>query len=247
MDRNRHEERSSPDEGLIQTIQQAREIAQPSTFSPSITDKPYRAVSIYVSVILAKTGISANQITFLWILLGLVGVVALAAPSYVVRLAGAILIEISYLFDYVDGEVARLQHRSSKRGVFLDLAGHGLIKTAIFLAIGYQVVLVTGRFEYLILAALACVGIANGHASMAYAEVARVTMQPRIAAASSGAAHRSGLRELLNLSGYWFESAGIFAIVLLGAVFDHLAWVLVFYGFLGPLWCVYRLLKYKHE
>ncbi len=229
MDRNRS------GKSFIQKIQDARGVAQPLIVSPSMTDNLYRGVSIYLSVPLAKAKVSANQITVFWILLGLFGLVALAAPKYGVRVAGAVLINVSYLFDYVDGEVARLHGRSSRWGLFLDLVGHGLIKTALFLAIGYRIVLATGRFEYLILAILACVGISNGHATVAYGEVAGVAMQRRTGAVPTGTTSKSNFRKLLFLAGYAFESVGIFGTVLLGAILDRLDWVLLLYGCFGPL------------
>ena len=173
--------------------------------------------------------------------------VALIDPRYGVRLTGAAAIEVSYLFDYVDGEVARLQGRSSRRGLFLDLVGHGLIKTAVFLVIGYRIVLATGRFEYLILAILACVGVSNGHAAVAYGEVAGVAMQSKVGAVSTGPTKESNLRKVLSLAGYVFESFGIFWIVLIGAIVDRLDWVLFLYGCLGPLWCLYRIWKMRYE
>ncbi|MGH9450310.1 MAG: CDP-alcohol phosphatidyltransferase family protein, partial [Terriglobia bacterium] len=229
---------TSSDLDFNRRIREARGIAQPSAFSPNVTDIPYRTVSIYPSVVLARLGITANQITIGWIILGIVGVVALGSQAYAFRLAGAILLEVAYLLDFVDGEVARLTNRTSQLGYLLDLAGHGVIKTALFLAIGYGVFASTQRYEMLVLAFLACVGVMNGHLVPMFVSEAFPQAVPQPAPAAT---QRSVLRSALSWPTYLFESPGIYLLVLLGAIFNRLDWVLVFYGILGPLWFLYRL------
>ncbi|MGH9471237.1 MAG: CDP-alcohol phosphatidyltransferase family protein [Terriglobales bacterium] len=200
-------------------------------------------------MVLAQMGVSANQLTVGWIILGVVGVLTLGSGSYGARVAGAVLVEISYLFDYVDGEVARLQGRTSSLGVLLDLAGHGVIKSALFLAIGYGVFSWTHSSALLILAFLACVGVISGYMTPHFAAEA---FPASGSSQFDGAANPAGgpslkrvLRLLAAQGAYAFESAGIYLLVLIGAVVDRLEWVVIFYGVFGPLWFVYRLAKYR--
>lgn len=192
---------------------------------------------------------SANQLTIFWIILGIVGVVALGSASYAARVAGGVLLEISYLFDFVDGEVARLKSRTSKLGVLLDLAGHGIIKTTLFLAIGYGVFSSTHRAAVLILAFLACAGVANGNMTPLFVAEAFPPSGSHEKAADSTPAVRPSagrfLRCAIGQTLYLFESPGIYLLVLLGAIFGLLEWVIVFYGVLGPLWFIYRLARYR--
>src|SRR5258707_1360239 len=123
MERDRNQSGLGEAPGAVHDINLARKIAQPPGSNSTITDIPYRAVSIFPSIWLARTRVTANQITLLWGFLGLVAVIGLAWPSQNVRIGAAVLLEFSYLLDFVDGEVARLQHRTSKRGFFYDLSG----------------------------------------------------------------------------------------------------------------------------
>lgn len=81
-----------------------------------------RRVSIYLSWWLSrKTRVTPNLLTFCGILCGLA-----AAASYMVgtsgtMLLGCILYQLAYLFDCVDGEVARIKGLTSRSGVWLDL------------------------------------------------------------------------------------------------------------------------------
>ena len=232
---------------VLQRLKEARRIAQPPETTGSISDISYRAVSIFPSLVLARLGISPNQITVLWIFLGLAGVIALGSPDYTARVLGALLLQFSYLLDFVDGEVARLQNRISKRGYFLDLAGHGLVKAGLFLALGYHLLDSSRGYEYLLLAFSACVSISNGHALPFYASHARVHDRPTATRAKTRKATVGMLKKLLALVALLFESPGLFAAVFAGAVLDSLALVVLFYGLLGPVWFLYRARKYRYE
>ncbi len=233
--------------GFVQRLREARRLAQPREFSPSVTDEPYRLISIFPSLLLARLGITPNQITLFWVLLGLVGVAALGSAEYTLRVAGALLLQFSYLLDYVDGEVARLQKRSSKKGMYYDLMGHGLVKTGLFLALGYQAFRSLHSPEILILAFFGCVSISNGYALPFYAASAGVRTQPSPETVQAPPVKLGTTRKLLNLTSLLFESPGLYAVVLLGVMVDQPQWVVVFYGLTGPVWFLHRLLKYRYE
>jgi phosphatidylglycerophosphate synthase len=228
---------------FLERVREARRIAQPPAVSPSATDIPYRHVSIFPSVVLARWGVRPNEVTVTWIFLGLVGVLAIGWPAYSARVAGAILLQVSYLLDFVDGEVARLRRQTSKRGLFLDLTGHGLIKTALFLAAGYRVFIATGKFAFLLLAFSACVSISNSYALQFYA--ASASLHNRSAPERGVAGPAGSLRQWLGLVGYLFESPGLYGTVLVAAILNRLDWVLILYGFLGPLRLWHRAMKYR--
>jgi len=231
--------------GTFQNLAEARRIAQPKEHSPAITDIPYRAISIYPSLLLARAGVSPNAITVAWGCLGIIAVAGLAYPSYGVRVAAAILLEVSYLLDFVDGEVARLQERTSNRGFFIDLASHGLIKAALFLFVGYRVLVVTGRMEYLVLAFSAATFVTNIHMLPYYAKDASVTDNRPRRNPGGGLSIRELIVKVLGLAGIAFESPGLYGFVLAGAIFDRWTWILMFYGVLSPFWYFYRAAKYR--
>jgi phosphatidylglycerophosphate synthase len=248
MDRDRHENGSAGSKGVIPGLREARRIAQPPGSSPSVTDIPYRKVSIYLSVPLAKLSATPNQITVVWILLGLAGDVGLGFSQYWIRVGAAAVFQLSYILDYVDGEVARLQGRTSRRGLFLDLSGHCLIKTGVFLGVGYHVVASTGRLEYLILAFLACVSVSNLSSLYTFASYAGVSVWKTSDSQDPTQRPRaSTLRRLLGLFGIFFESPGIYALVFIAAVFERAEWLLLFYGIWGPLWLLFRAHEYRYE
>jgi hypothetical protein len=80
-----------------------------------------RPLAALVVVPLARTGITPNQVTFATLPVFLAGAALLALwPSWGAFVAGAGIIELSYVLDCADGQLARLKGTSSPVGAHLD-------------------------------------------------------------------------------------------------------------------------------
>ncbi|NHH96726.1 Phosphatidylinositol phosphate synthase [Candidatus Nitrosotalea sp. FS] len=94
-----------------------------------------------IGKVFAATGLSAN----FWTAIGL-GFAFASAIVYAIHLdysfiLGGILLLVSGFFDIVDGQVARITGKTSKKGAFLDSVFDKIAEVAIFLGIligGYQ-------------------------------------------------------------------------------------------------------------
>jgi phosphatidylglycerophosphate synthase len=97
-----------------------------------------RRLSWRLSLRLARTRITPNQITIFNTALGLGCAALLASTTYWLRLCGALLFLMSIVVDGVDGEVARLRMLESSFGEKLDVFTDNLVHVAIFagMAIG---------------------------------------------------------------------------------------------------------------
>ena len=231
--------------------QELRRIAQPPEYSPSRADRLYRPLSIYLSIPLARRGAAPNGITVGWIVIGLCGAGCLVSSLWIVRIVGGLLLEFSYLLDFVDGEVARLTRRSSTVGTFLDLMGHGLIKTALPLAAGASAFVQTGSRFMLLAGAIGAVTIGVGdslrfHAACASGRLGTADLE------RAAHAHRR-LRELPlarlagNLFEHGFESPGLFGLVLLAALSNRLALLTIYWMIAGPIWICLRAVDYSRR
>ncbi|MBI2216266.1 MAG: CDP-alcohol phosphatidyltransferase family protein [Candidatus Rokubacteria bacterium] len=233
------------------SIAELRAIAQPREYSPSITDRLYRLGSIYVSIPLARVGATPNRITVAWIVLGLAAVALVASESWLARIGGALLLQLSYLLDYVDGEVARLTGRKSAAGEFLDLVGHGLVKTSLPLGVGWSAAVETGSGALLAAGALGAVAIAVGDTLRFYA------------ACVSGALGAGDLGHVVpvRMAGKrWsplgigraafalsFESPGLYALTLVAALADAMALLAVWWAVAGHVWWISRAHRYARR
>ncbi len=230
-----------PKASFAQRLREARRLAQ--NYEPNWTDIPYRAISIFPTLVLARARVTPNQVTVLWTVTGLLAVFALASADGKIRLAGAVALQLSYVLDLVDGELARMNDRSTNRGCFLDLVGHGLVKTALFLPTGYGLFVGTQKSIYLILAFCACVSISGIHGLKFY--VTYVSGQhSALAAKDRPRRKRNAVKWILIVTNILFESPGLYGMILLGVVFNGLHWVVLFYGLVGPPHLLCRVVKY---
>jgi phosphatidylglycerophosphate synthase len=102
-----------------------------------------RSASPYFSWLFLRIGFSPNQLTYLMIVCGVLGGVAVALPTsgtagLVSAVAGAFLIQAYLLLDCSDGEVARYSERTSITGVYLDRIGHYLSEVALLIGLGFR-------------------------------------------------------------------------------------------------------------
>jgi len=127
----------------LPSVRELRTVTQPE----SVVNRPnaehwmgrlyLRNLSPYVTRIALRAGLSANSVTALMILIGLIGVwsFALSGPLAYIGVAG---VQIYLLLDCVDGEVARFRGTQSAKGIYLDRWGHYVVETSMFIALGVR-------------------------------------------------------------------------------------------------------------
>ncbi len=94
-----------------------------------------RPISIYITRLLLYTPITANQVTFIMLLLGLASGALFIFNNYWMSLAGGILAVFGLILDCTDGEIARYRKTSSLRGALLDRFTHMLVYPFMFVGI----------------------------------------------------------------------------------------------------------------
>ena len=94
-----------------------------------------RAISRPLSMLLARTPVTPDQITVASFLLGVLGAGFLVLANSSFWIAGGIMIQVASIVDGCDGEVARLKHRSSARGGWLDTVLDRYADTALAFAV----------------------------------------------------------------------------------------------------------------
>jgi phosphatidylglycerophosphate synthase len=225
---------------LYENLAETRRLAQLP--GESWADRRYRSLSIFLSVPLVRAGISANEVTIGWIILGILGAVALGFPNYGVRVFGACLLQFSELLDFVDGEVARLSEQTSRLGAFLDNVGHDVLRRGLFLPIGYQVFRATHSLAYLLLAFSSAVFVGSYRMAPILAEYVGL----RETAENSGSTLPSRNTCLARkvVAPLFLLMRNVKTVIFISTIFDRLAWVLFYYAIASPvllLWRIFRL------
>lgn len=113
-----------------------------------------RRLSIRITRVLLPTGISANQTTVLGILIGLAGAALLAVNEYWAQIVAILLLQLSFVLDFCDGEIARFEREvegvsSGAGGAYLDWVGHYYIPAVMTGAVGWAVFRETGDWWWL--------------------------------------------------------------------------------------------------
>ncbi len=110
------------------------------------------------TVLLLKTSITPNQITWISILLGLLGSATLLLGTRRGDVACGLLFVASYILDNCDGEIARAKNLKSRFGAVLDTAGDFVVHMTFFMTLGVAIYLRTGANFWLWCGGLAALG-----------------------------------------------------------------------------------------
>jgi phosphatidylglycerophosphate synthase len=94
-----------------------------------------RKVSLFVSRLLAPTGVTPNQMTVACAGIGLLGAACFLSAAPARQLAGGVLFLLHSILDGCDGEIARLKFLESRRGGVLDFWSDNVVHAAVFAAI----------------------------------------------------------------------------------------------------------------
>ena len=119
----------------MESIKELRKICQ-SEMSHADTwqDKLIcRRFSIYITRLLLPTPITAIQASWILLIIGFIPGIFFIKNQH---LAGVIALQLWYIFDGVDGEIARYKKQTSLTGAYFDHIIHYVIHPYIFLTIG---------------------------------------------------------------------------------------------------------------
>lgn len=118
-----------------------RAVAQPDTVVGRRNSEHWagtylRKGSIFLTKALLPTGISANAVTWLMIVIGIGGPLILLVDGWWPFIACAVLIQLHILVDCSDGEIARWRDQISTAGVYIDRLGHYAVESLLPIALG---------------------------------------------------------------------------------------------------------------
>ena len=97
----------------------------------------WRYISFPLTSIFLFLDFSANNVSFLSLLVGLTGCIFFALGSYLSSILGGVCLWLWMILDYVDGNIARYNNNESKTGHYLDAQNEFLVLHIYFVAIGY--------------------------------------------------------------------------------------------------------------
>jgi len=131
---------------MVESIKELRKICYKDSNKkrPLYMELVTMKISIYVTKLLLYTGIHADQVTMLMVLLSLIGSGMMAFGSLWMMFIGITIIHFTVVLDNVNGEVARHKKEGSLIGSFLEEFYHSISTPFVFFSFGYGVYAQTG-------------------------------------------------------------------------------------------------------
>lgn len=127
------------------TLDELRTVCQPDDVVGRVNGEHWagrlymRRVSLRVTRVLLRTGISADAVTWAMIASGLLAALALTVPHPLMPLVTFALVQVQLLLDCCDGEIARWRGTCTPAGIYLDRIGHYSTDAALVIALGVRV------------------------------------------------------------------------------------------------------------
>jgi phosphatidylglycerophosphate synthase len=118
-------------------------------------------LSPFLTVVCLRLGLSPDQVTIVGGAAGMIGAALLFLPLGIWTLVGVVLLQLGYVLDFSDGQVARMTGRSSSAGSYLDWLTHFYVPVLAALAIAASLAAATGWFLYLVAGSLAALELAG--------------------------------------------------------------------------------------
>jgi len=230
--------------------------------------KILRPAALPLTWLLLHTSVTANQVTLAALIVGLLGVVLLAAVPSVFFLISVLLLQSWYLLDHVDGQIARYRKTSSLSGRFFDFLMHHLIHGLLPAGLAWYSYAVSGNLFWLALGFPAVVGmiflnlIQDVKCKVFVEKIISNEAGPVQAAASSGETAETGapskapLASAVSIAHKIAEMHVLMNLLTLAALFENFLWpgpwrfyFFVFYAVLVPglvaLKCFYWITRRK--
>jgi hypothetical protein len=108
-----------------------------------------RKISIYISFLFVKIGIKAMAVTTIVLFLGILSALAFSTGGKIWFFAGILLLQLWYVMDQVDGEVARYNEETSFTGMYFDKLVHYIVHPIVFMGIGVGLYRDSGQIFYM--------------------------------------------------------------------------------------------------
>ena len=107
-----------------------------------------RDMALPVSWVFLHTPVTANQVTLLSLVVGLAACLLFCAGTKGAMLGGALMLQLWYLLDHVDGHIARYRNQTSTTGVYFDYITHYVIHAGVFAGLGIGAARITGNSTF---------------------------------------------------------------------------------------------------
>lgn len=222
-----------------------------------------RKISIWITYFLIDRSISPNQVTILWIVLGVFGSLLFIINAYWVSMVAIFLLYASWILDNVDGELARYRKQFSIEANFLDMLGHQVILPLVFGCLTFSMILKNTDVGIIFLGIVASVLVTplnkmqeNALLLLSIKAISDhdIPESMKTSVDSDRAEEMEGKslkRRVIAFTGMIFSQVGMVYLLIIAVIVDFTKGYLLFYGIGIPLVlipkCLIRLRTLKRD
>lgn len=148
---------------MVESLKELNQICQKPRYRETgnwMVRNILRDLALPITWLLLHTPVTAHQVTTASLLVVLGGIALFAAKSPGAFFAGVLLLQLWYLLDHVDGQIARYRKTASLSGRFFDFLTHHIVHACVFFALGLYGYAETGGFFYVVAGFFSALGIA---------------------------------------------------------------------------------------
>ena len=228
---------------MVQSIKKLREICQKPVINlnPFYARKVTRKISIYFTWVLIHLKASGNTISLSMLITGIIASLFFTLGNYSGYIIAVLLLQIWYILDHVDGELARYWKKTSAKGIFIDKLNHHIVHPLIFLFLGIglyrqldnPLTLILGGFTAYFLLLQDLINIDKKDAICAFNNKVNKNIKENISLKNRL------FRKVIELV---YRIPGIMNIVTLAAFFNLLYYAFLFYVATFPIMILIKLI-----
>lgn len=153
----------------VPPIKKLKQICSKKKKLSSWTEVQFRKVSIYLTKLLLYTPITGNQVTFLSLLIGMIGGLVLSVGTFWSFFVGTLVFIFHNILDLSDGEVARYRKTITFRGQYLARFTHYVVDTSMDIGLVVGTYKLFGSYNILLFGiTMVIFGMLIKYASAAY-------------------------------------------------------------------------------
>ncbi len=240
---------------MVESILELRKICQKPLPDPDLRRRITRHFSIYLTKLLLYTPITANQISFLTIIISISAGFFFALGNYWNSLIGVFLMQLALILDANDGEIARYRKSASLNGQFVDIISHSVAIPAALIGItiafsNNQIYLILGLIAVTFVFLSATVSIFKHeiifHMLMTYSKKESHYSPQENSKEQEAKLTESGLKQFFKNVFLLFKYQYSMYILSLLVVFNKTEWILIILGIVSPiLWIIYSYKEFK--
>ena len=228
---------------MLESIKKLREICQkPVLHSNGWYQRKFvRKISIYFTWLFIQFRMSGNFASLFMIITGIIASYLFTFGAYLYYILGFLVLQFWFILDHVDGELARYWKKTSMKGVFLDKINHHMIHPLIFLCIGIglykqfnnSLMLILGGFTAYFLLLQDLINIDKRDS---------ISSEKLIKSKLSNEESEFKASLFKKITAIVYKVPGIMNIITLGAIFNLLYYVFLFYAITFPIMILLKLI-----